>query len=63
MPEMRQLVINSMAFTDVSAPIGPLIAPEQPIICVEGVQNLVIFILRITLTKHLEDLAVKRQSV
>ena len=60
---MRQLVIKDMAFTDVTTVIGTLIYSELLLIYVEGVRHLVLFILGINLTKHLEDLEVTCQSV
>ena len=52
-----------MACLDVDLYRGILLALEQPLICSEGVQNLVIFTLRLTLTKYPEDLAATRQIV
>ena len=60
---MSQLVINEMVCPDEATSIGILLALEQLLICVESVQNLFTFILRLTLTKHIEDLEVTRQSV
>ena len=56
MPYMSQLVIKDMACPDVDTAIGPLTTLVQFLLCVEGVQHLVIFILGLTLPKHLEDL-------
>ena len=60
---MRQLVIKYMACTDVYMVIASLIASKKSILCVEGVQHLVIIILVITFPNHLENLVVTRQSV
>ena len=62
MPDMRQLVIKCMACLDVDMVIGLLFASE-PLLCVEGFQNLVILILVINLPKHLEDLVFTFQTV
>ena len=63
MTEMRQLFIKDIACTYVYTFIGTLLALKQTLLCVEGVQYRVIFVLIFTLTKHIEDLEVTRQSV
>ena len=63
MPYMRQLVIKEMACPNVATATEPLFYLEQPLLCVEGVQHLVIFILRLTLPKNLENLAFTHQSM
>ena len=63
MPAMRQLVINDTACPDVSMSKGNMLDLEQPLLCVEGVQHLVLFILGLTLTKCFEELAITRQSM
>ena len=63
MTEMSQLVIEDMACLDMATAIDLLIDSEQPLLYVEGVQNLDIFILRLTLLKKIEDLAFINQSV
>ena len=61
--EIGQLVIKEMDCKDVDTVTETLIALEQTIIFVKGVQHLVLFVLRLTFTKHLEDLAVTHQSL
>ena len=63
MLEMRKLVIKEMGFLDVVMSTGPLLASEKPLLWVEGVQNLVLFILGIAFPKYLENLVVTRQIV
>ena len=63
MSELRQLVINEMSCPDVAMVIGPMLASEQLVFCVEGFQHLVLFILKLTLPKNPEILEVTRQNV
>ena len=42
--------------------IGTLIASEQPLLCVEGVQHIFVSILGLTFPKHIEDPAATRQK-
>ena len=63
MLEMSQLVIKEMACPDFFTDIGLLLSSEQPLLCVEGVQHIVLFVPGIILPKHFEDLAVTHQSV
>ena len=42
-----------MYFTDVATIIGPLLDLEQLLLCVEGVRNIFIFILGLTLYKNI----------
>ena len=62
-PEMKKLVIKDMYCPYVDMVIVTLIASEKPLLCVEGVQHLVLFILGITLPKHLDYQEVKHLSV
>ena len=52
-PYMRKLLIKDKACTYVAMDIGPLIYLGKLLLCVEGVQHLVILILVLTLTKIL----------
>ena len=63
MLDMRQLVIKEMSCINLATVIGPLLALEKPLPCVEIVQHLVMFIIGLNLTKTLENLGVTRQSV
>ena len=61
--ETRQLVIKDMDCTYVVMEIWTLLASKKPLLCVEGVNNLVLFILGLTYTKHHEKMAVTVKSV
>ena len=62
-PEMKKLVIKDMYCPYVDMVIVTLIASEKPLLCVEGVQHLIILIQDLNFTKHLEDLVVTNQIV
>ena len=62
-PYMRHLIIREIACPDVAPSIYTLLALEHLIICVEEFQHLVLFVLRLTLPKNIEELAITCQSV
>ena len=63
MPYMRQLATKEMACPDTVMSIGSLIALKQLLLFILVFQLLVLLIIGITLTTHLEDLPVTRQRV
>ena len=60
--EIRKLVIKEMACPYVATVIGNLIASYKMLLCVEGVQDIVLFVLGLDFPKHCKDLAVSRQK-
>ena len=62
-PEKSQLSIKDMDCPDAAMVIGTRLDLEKPLLCVEGAQHLVLYIIGIKLQKYLDNLVVTCQSM